>query len=475
MRLSLQCFLLLLLSLVSVDGGCQQSISATYPFNRSVSNAEKLFDIGAMGKVVLYADDNFNNNSLVKLGDGRQGHHTQIDISKKRAMDFNLFPGTYWIDLTYPSGIFSRGGTHTLRFSVQGGKTQYIALSEQQSSLTDQPPTTQIRYAEVRYLWSEVNFLLAPPFELDFMENHEARSAQIVVKIHKAARDPKFELNGKPISGSVEKSGDFNIFSILGLMNEGDNSFLLTAKNIKNEPFSHPINIRIKSESELKSETYAKIDQMIKKEEENRLQIIRLAEAERKRKSDELIEEKRRKDEIARIAKEGDGTPDDIKCKSYGLKPQQDAYKECRMRLDLIRLESQKRQELAKGDGSPDHDTCSKYGLRVNTSEYSSCRFKLDFARQEAAKESERYERERLLYEQRLAEHQKEVERQRAMRQVELGLRLLGGQPPIQALGSVGTGAPIAPVAPRPFMQTIILPGGRSINCSTTGTITNCF
>ncbi len=44
-----------------------------------------------------------------------------------------------------------------------------------------------------------------------------------------------------------------------------------------------------------------------------------------------------KKAEEARIAHEGDGSPDDLTCKKYGLKPQTQGYSECRMRLDLTR------------------------------------------------------------------------------------------------------------------------------------------
>jgi hypothetical protein len=52
---------------------------------------------------------------------------------------------------------------------------------------------------------------------------------------------------------------------------------------------------------------------------------------------------------------------------------------------------------------------------------------------------------------------------------------MMAGQPPIEAIGSVGTNTPIAPQRPSSINQTITLPNGKMINCSTSGTITNCF
>ena len=74
-----------------------------------------------------------------------------------------------------------------------------------------------------------------------------------------------------------------------------------------------------------------------------------------------------------------------------------------------------------------------------------------------------------------MAAIEREKERRRGAAFLELGARIMGGQRPIEALGSLGTGAPIAPTRPSPINQTITLPNGRMINCSTMGTMTNCF
>jgi len=128
-----------------------------------------------------------------------------------------------------------------------------------------------------------------------------------------------------------------------------------------------------------------------------------------------------------------------------------------------------------EGDLSPDDLLCKKYGLKPQTNGYAECRMRLDFAKAESIKQQQQYEREQAAYQEQMAGIQKERERQRAMKQLELGLRIIGGQSPVDAVNSVGTGAPIAPRAPTPTNQTITLPNGRMINCSTFGTMTNCF
>lgn len=142
-------------------------------------------------------------------------------------------------------------------------------------------------------------------------------------------------------------------------------------------------------------------------------------------------EESARKAEEERIAREGDGSPDDLLCKKYGLNPQSIGYAECRMRIDLAKTESKRQQE--------------------------------------------QYERAQAEYSRQIAAIEREQERQRAMRQLELGLRMMGGQSVGSALNSLGTGMPIAPTPPSPTNQIIRLPGGKVINCTTMIAVTNCF
>lgn len=133
-------------------------------------------------------------------------------------------------------------------------------------------------------------------------------------------------------------------------------------------------------------------------------------------------------------------------------------------------------ERVAKyGDGSTEDGLCQKYGFKVRTSGYAECRLRLDLAKAESIKQQQQYERELAAYEQQMASIQREREQQRAMKQLELGLRMMGGQSPVDAVNSVGTGAPIVPRAPTPINQTITLPNGRMVNCTTMGTMTNCF
>ncbi len=157
-------------------------------------------------------------------------------------------------------------------------------------------------------------------------------------------------------------------------------------------------------------------------------------------------------------------------CKEIGFTPRTESFGRCVLEL----------AERSKGPNistTPDADsqTCLNYGFKPNTQAFAECKFKLDMAKQDNARAQEQYAREKAEYDKKVAAIEKERERQRGLRQMEFGLRLMGGQSPIDALNSVGTGRPIAPTPPSPINQTIITPSGRMINCTTTGSITNCF
>jgi hypothetical protein len=257
---------------------------------------------------------------------------------------------------------------------------------------------------------------------------------QIKTLINEAlvAKKPKFEISyEEPINGKVLlKISAVNAWDMTSIYINGvDKAAILTKKDIESvekvNVGRNDFEIKMVNKSgfeTVKSITIAVLSEKEKKEiaEEARKEKARL---EKERLAQKLEEE--------RIAKEGDGTTEDLLCKKYGLKPLTNGYAECRMRLDFAKAESQKKQE--------------------------------------------QYEKEKAEYDRQVAAIQKEREKQRAMRQLELGLRMMGGQSPIDAVNSVGTGAPIAPSRPTPINQTITMPNGRMINCTTFGTNTNCF
>lgn len=150
-------------------------------------------------------------------------------------------------------------------------------------------------------------------------------------------------------------------------------------------------------------------------------------------------------------------------CQDIGFKPKTPSFGECV--LELMDRAGGAKAATANAPTDAHSQTCVKYGFTFGTPAFSDCRMKLDMAATQSAQAQKKYEKEKAAYDEQVAYA-------RSMRQMEAGLRMLGGQSPVDAWNSVGTGAPVRPSA---INQTIIAPGGRIINCSTTGNITNCF
>ena len=98
----------------------------------------------------------------------------------------------------------------------------------------------------------------------------------------------------------------------------------------------------------------------------------------------------------------------------------------------------------------------------------------INLAKQQAAREQARYEAEMAAYEQQKQELEAERKRQLAMRQLQMGLGLMSGQVTLEDIGRSSMGLPPAPRPPAIQNQTIRLHGGGLVNCTTTGTFTNC-
>lgn len=118
---------------------------------------------------------------------------------------------------------------------------------------------------------------------------------------------------------------------------------------------------------------------------------------------------------------------------------------------------------------------CSEFGFPDGSLDLSKCVLQIELAKKQSAENEERFRVEQEAYQRKIAEIEREKERRRGAAFLELGARMMGGQRPIEALSSLGTGAPIAPTRPSNINQTIRLPNGQIINCSTMGAMTNCF
>lgn len=177
-------------------------------------------------------------------------------------------------------------------------------------------------------------------------------------------------------------------------------------------------------------------------------------------------------------------------CAEIGFKPKTIAFGECVLELDrrekadnravnqqkvpkpLIEYSTSAQQTFEQAE---DNRACRSLGFTSNSPNLAECRLKLQKLREENTRRQQNYERELAEHESRVAAIEKDRDRERALRQIEFGVRVLGGQTPSDASRSLGNSLPTPPARPQALNQTIFLPGGRVVNCSMNGNIINCF
>ena len=98
----------------------------------------------------------------------------------------------------------------------------------------------------------------------------------------------------------------------------------------------------------------------------------------------------------------------------------------------------------------------------------------IDMAKQQVAREQARYQQELAAYEQDKKEKEAQRRREQGMKTLQMGLGMMSGQLTLDDVGRSSLGLPPAPRPPQIQNQTIRLPNGNLIHCSTTGTFTNC-
>ncbi|MBU3565071.1 MORN repeat-containing protein [Polynucleobacter sp. MWH-HuK1] len=158
-----------------------------------------------------------------------------------------------------------------------------------------------------------------------------------------------------------------------------------------------------------------------------------------------------------------DSSLEEATCAELGFKKKTEAYASCVLEL-LVRKEA----NVPQNASDPDDATCRKYGFKPKTNEYATCRQQIDQARSQAAQQQAQYLQQQRQYQAQLDEQQRQRSVAAGMALFQMGTGIASGA--YNANNSYGT----VPTPPNPN-RTYILPGGRTMNCSTTGTVTNCF
>jgi hypothetical protein len=168
-----------------------------------------------------------------------------------------------------------------------------------------------------------------------------------------------------------------------------------------------------------------------------------------------------------------DTSSEEKTCSEIGFKRKTEAFGNCVLEL-VQRRGSQSRSQSSQAINSndPDDATCRKYGFKAGTNEYAQCKQQIDLARSDAQRQQAQFEQQQKQYQDQLDAQKKRRSDAANMAMLSMGLGMMAGG----GANNSGSGpVPVAPIAPPIQNRTYTLPGGQRMNCTTTGTITNCY
>jgi hypothetical protein len=164
-------------------------------------------------------------------------------------------------------------------------------------------------------------------------------------------------------------------------------------------------------------------------------------------------------------------------CSEIGFKKKTEPFANCV--LELIQRKggshnTVKSSSSQSANNNPDDTTCINYGFKLGTNEFAQCKQQINFARQQAQQQQQIYEQQKRQYDAQQAQIEKDRKFQASQRLFDMGQRLSSGQS-LTDVGRAGMGLPPLQAPTPPGIQTYVMPNGRAMTCTTTGTITNCF
>ena len=162
-----------------------------------------------------------------------------------------------------------------------------------------------------------------------------------------------------------------------------------------------------------------------------------------------------------------DTSAEEAVCQSIGFKKKTDSFANCV--LELLDRRASSKPTSASND--PDDATCRKYGFRPRSNEYATCRLQIDQARQDAQRQQAQYNEQQRQYQAQLDEQKKQRNQAQGLALMQMGAGISSGAYNVRN----GYGTLPTPPAPLDSPRTYILPGGKAMTCTTTGSVTNCF
>lgn len=192
-------------------------------------------------------------------------------------------------------------------------------------------------------------------------------------------------------------------------------------------------------------------------------------------------------------------------CSGLGFKKKTNAYGECVLELDQrqrrtqeeIAIQTQKeaqRPTQPQDEARADHNTCSQLGFLIGSPAHADCRLEISLARRDLSQrqaafqlEQQRHLEEQRRYAGKVAEAERQKEKQKGEAIMRFGLALMGENSPHtsvninnaarQSLGlpRLPPPQPILPAPPTVPNFTITSPSGRTTSCRAIGNNIHCF
>jgi len=292
------------------------------PSNLKAWDTSSFYNEKVIGKAVIYGSSDLNGESTVAISSEKTKNSWQMVgvVGRNELIEVSVLEGDYFIHA-------SAGGWQHKLVKVMGGHKTHVRIRDGEIALSQSPPQN-LKTIESGALQSQnafessVRAKITISYDLDM----PGEKKLITIGATNTSGELIFKLNDQPIKFDRLDGSNYKFFINLP---KGDSNFSVEAKGIDKKSVSKRYVIHVKTDKEVEDEIAAKKEAEARKIEEARIKMLQLEN-----------EAKARKTEEERIAREGDGSPDDLDCKKYGLKPQSQGYAECRMRLDLSRRES---------------------------------------------------------------------------------------------------------------------------------------
>lgn len=317
-----------MLLLTACANNNQSNSTAIRPSDLWTWDASNYYNEKIVGKVIVYGSPELAKESKISFANLKNINKEYYSglIGKNESNEITLVEGDY---IFYVRTDLWKQKT----VKVTGGETIYLQANGNDVVQTDSIPNN-ILMRKRGAIASKSDFanLVKASISASYDLTGDGLMKPVNVTVINNTNEPTFRLNGEAIQPESKKNNNYKLNVKLA---KGDNMLAVEATGADKKIVTKNFNLHIKTDKEILAEKMAAIEAEKKRAEEERLRKIQMDK-----------EAKAKKAEAERIAREGDGTPDDLDCKKYGLKPQTQGYAECRMRLDLSRKEGERAQAI---------------------------------------------------------------------------------------------------------------------------------